>query len=246
LLDEARALLPGHIEQPDSRTLRFVPDVALAPHARYVPLVAQPGFARPAFSEYRFTTGESTDETPPTFGVNANSIDVVSQALPASCGAAPGTYGVTVDFAAATDNADSSAIEYSLLLTRAVGVDQAVVLDQSRQNQAGGVELLFRLSKEQVQKPVCIALRAVDGVGLLADNQPALCFHPIQGSYFEPYCAVRNVGQAGRAGTPGTRRPSDSAWAFLVAFGLLCLRRVRAGERRTAGQPSAGRNQRGW
>ncbi|HEX7481392.1 MAG TPA: hypothetical protein VF331_26550 [Polyangiales bacterium] len=226
MLDEARASVPGRLDRPDALTLRFVPEQPLLPHRNYVPLVARPGFDRPEISEYLFTTGSSVDRAPPQLGANKGNVDIAAAPLPASCGAAPGTYGVHVGFAMASDDADLSAIEHSLWLTSATGLGAPALVDRTRDAQAGRVDLTFRLTAEQARSPVCFELHAVDGVGKLADNQPQLCFHPVQGSYFEPACAVSQ---------PGVRGVSRSGRGFLVALGLLWLARGRPSGRKRSG-----------
>lgn len=217
LLDEQRQTVTGTLQHPEPLLLRFVPDRPLSAQRQYVPLVARPGFDRPEISEYLFTTGDSTDKEPPKLAVGKNHVDISSQPLPASCGAAAGTYGVRVAFDAATDDADDSAIEYLLWLTVAAGEDKLQVVDRTRQAQGGRVELTFRLKPQQVNDPVCLRIQAIDGVGKSADNQPEPCFHPVQGSYFESGCSVAQASGRG---------VSRGGWLFLVAFGLPLLSRV--------------------
>ena len=58
------------------------------------------------------------------------------------------------------------------------------------------------LTREQSESRACVAVRVVDGVGTPAEEQPELCFDPIEGSHFEA-CSSRATIGASHTGPHG-------------------------------------------
>lgn len=209
--DGRATAIPGTLSRGGETGLFFEPDGLLSASHRF-----QVQYARPAtvgMAEYRFDTGVSTDDGPPSFDFDEGAVELNTRAPGPECDAEEGSLAVQLRFPGAHDDSDRGAVEHSAFLTRARGLAAPRLLVTARPVQET-VVLNFVLSEEESHSPVCVGLRAVDGVGNLADNQPEICFDPIQGSFFRPMCSL--------ASRPGARRGSDSASgaAFLLWFAL--------------------------
>jgi hypothetical protein len=224
----ARELVPGRVTQPDPRTLAFVPDTPLRPSSDYFPLIARSGFDRAARSELEFRTGSSLDREPPSFDRSSDEIRIAIDAPPPECEASQGSVRVQAGVPGARDDGDDESVELLLFVTDAAGA-RGPELRARRRNGAGTeVVLTFLLDAREAEQPVCVALRAIDGVGRSSEDEPARCFDPLQDSHFEPLCSAGSPGRAD--GRPGVLVPL-AAWLWVV------LRR-RGRERNRSTPPS--------
>lgn len=227
----AGTLAPG-----GERVLFFQPTSELEATHTYLAKVFAPELSGVGYRDFRFETGLRVDSGPPTFTVDEGSVTLVTREAPPECDAPPGSLAVGLSFDPADDDSDLSAVEHYGFLTHAEGLSAPRLLARWR---SGGqsASLDFLLSAEETSAPVCVTLRAVDGVGNVAEDEPEICFDPIQGSFFRPLCSV--------AAGPGAGAPRGAAagLCFLVwsALALRAMRRRRRGSarrlRRLAGRP---------
>ncbi len=220
----AREPVSGHVAQLDARTLAFVPDAPLRPSSDYFSSIARAGFDRATRSELEFRTGSNLDREPPTFDPPGDEVRVAIDAPPEECDAPPGSVRVRIGVPAADDDGDDESVELLLFVTQAQGV-RGPELRARRWNRAEGeVVLTFVLDEREIELPVCVAVRAVDGVGRSSEGEATRCFDPVQDSHFAPLCSAGPAGRAhGRTG-------------FLVALAAwpgVVLRRRRREHRRS-------------
>jgi hypothetical protein len=220
----AREPVSGHVAQLDARTLAFVPDAPLRPSSDYFSSIARAGFERATRSELEFRTGSNLDREPPTFDPPSDEVRIAIDAPPEECDAPPGSVRVRIGVPAADDDGDDESVELLLFVTQAQGV-RGPELRARRGNRAEReVVLTFVLDEREAELPVCVAVRAVDGVGLSSNGEATRCFDPVQDSHFAPLCSAGPAGRAhGRTG-------------FLVALAAwpgIFLRRRRREHRRS-------------
>jgi hypothetical protein len=208
----AREPVPGAVHRVDARTLAFVAAARLRADSDYFPLIARAGFDRASRTELEFTTGAVDDDEPPDFDAADESIRIAVEPPPDECGAEAGSLRVQLGVPAAHDDGDPESVELLLFVTDGEGI-RAPELRARRWNEDGGeVVLTFLLDPREAGQPVCVALRAIDGLGRSSEGEPALCFDPIRRSHFEPSCAVAGAGPRGEG--PGTLVPL-TAWLFV-------------------------------
>jgi len=220
----AREPVSGHVAQLDAQTLAFVPDAPLRPSSDYFASIARAGFDRPTRTELEFRTGSSLDRERPTFDPKSDEVRIAIDEPPEECDAAPGSVRVRIGVPAASDDGDDESVELLLFVTQAQGV-RGPELRARRWNRAEReVVLTFVLDQREAELPVCVALRAVDGVGRSSEGEAVRCFDPIQDSHFAPLCSAGRAGRAhGRTGFLITL----AAWAGVI------LRRRRREHRRS-------------
>ncbi|MDD9968678.1 MAG: Ig-like domain-containing protein [Myxococcales bacterium] len=217
----------GRLQRLSAHAMAFVPADRLLPERDYFLTVEVFGAAQEYESDFR--TGRRTDQQAPMLFIEEDDVGLVSGPSPAGCGLPDGSYLVDLDLGAAVDDADNGALEYYLFLTRARGLSAPILLDRVRRGGASGrVVLRFVLTSEQVEEPVCVAVRVVDGVGRSSTSEPEFCFDPRQSTYFHPLCRVSAPGARSRAGLQASPWVLTST-AFLVLLTLTWLaRRSRA------------------
>jgi hypothetical protein len=91
------------------------------------------------------------------------------------------------------------------------------------------ITLTLFLEPDEAAGPICVALRAIDGVGRRSEDSPESCFDPgaAERSVFASSCAARPRP----ARTPG----GDAlAGALLLSVAVLLGRRARTGRRARA------------
>lgn len=219
-VDEAESVtrfVPGRLQRIDDATLAFIPDQPLDEETDYKPLIAKPNFDGSSLTDdFIFTTGEEVDQEPPTFNLTADEVLLSSNPLSIDCDEPEGSFLVGLAFPPAEDDADEGGMEYLLYLSRAAGIDGPRLEDRQRHH-TGTMNMSFILSPEQVQEPVCVVIRVVDGVGKTAEGDAELCFDPVQGNFFEPGCSV--------VPAPGSVPVSARGRAalFLIAFVSMLL-----------------------
>jgi hypothetical protein len=222
----SRVLVTGRITRIDDHSLAFRTLTGFAAHARYFAQIARPGFDTASRAEIELETGGADDrQAPKLASVSAIMLEV--DAPPAECHAPAGSLRVKARVPRATDDGDQGSVEVLLYLTRAAGLRGPVLVDRGRNPESGrgALELGFLLDQKQKAAPVCVALRAIDGVGKLSQTEPELCFDPAPGRYFAS-CGVA------LAGSPIAWRGSLVAWALGLTG--LALSRRRRGLRRPA------------
>lgn len=197
-------------------TLVLVPEALLAPMTDYYLSIARPGFDRAARVEVEFATDSEPDSEPPRLADDASELRLTVEPAPPECEAEPGSVRVRLLVPRVRDDSDEGSVELLAFVTRARGSSGPELRARGRNSGGGDVLLGFVLDPEEARAPTCLVLRAVDGTGKWSEAEPELCFDPVQGSHFEPLCALR---------APGAR--ADGAAGTLVFSSLfLLLRRL--------------------
>ena len=220
--------VPGRLQRIDDATLAFIADEPLDEDTDYRPLIAKPNFDGSSLTDaFVFTTGDELDQDPPTFDLAADEVLLSSNPLSIDCDQPEGSFLVGLAFPPAEDDADEGGMEYLLYLSRAAGIE-GPRLEARERHHTGTMNMSFILGPEQVQEPVCVVIRVVDGVGKTADGDAELCFDPVQGNFFEPGCSVVSA--------PLPTSGSARGWValFLIASVSMLLpgRRLGRGTRR--------------
>lgn len=213
---DPREVVAGSVHAIDSRTIAFVPDRRLDAETRYYPVVAKPGFDAPAFAELRLETGSELDAEPPSLSVGPDGIALSSEPIGPGCEGPPGGLRIGVSFPPASDDGDEGSIEYFLYLTRGFGVHGPELRARARDHD-GTVRMSLFLTQQQSRERACVAVRAVDGVGKPAANEPELCFDPIEGSHFEDCTAEAAIGATHAGPRARTSLAFGAGWLALVA-----------------------------
>jgi hypothetical protein len=222
-----RAPVPGRVDRVDARTLLFIPDARLRPDARHFALVARAGFERLTRGEIEFETGEDDDADPPELALGSE-LQVDIDELPPDCDAPRGTVRIGLSVPRVHDDGNEESVEVLVYLTRAQGLDGPEL--RARAPNRDAVPLTFLLSPEEARDSVCIAVRAVDAVGRVAEYDEEVCFHPRPGGFFQSACSVPGSGPAdgarGVGAAPGARTHAGLG-AILLPLGALLVRRRR-------------------
>lgn len=161
--------------------------------------------------------------------VTGNDVDVEAPRLPPissfaaaeigpSCDAPDGGYRIDITIPSATDDGPKGDVEYLLYLTRGPTIEAPILKERARGVTEDQIVMAFALPLEDVAGPICVAVRAVDGVGRMDEDERVRCEDPIQGNFFEPLCSAA----MGRAARPGL-----SAWLLPIAAVVLVRRRRR-------------------
>lgn len=210
----------GTLQRGGDRMLFFEPDRGLATGRRYRLSVASPDTSALTVTEFgKFETGYRQDEELPELVVSDDEMSLYVSDTSPECGP-EGSVNVGIDFTPATDDGDPTSIEHFVYLTRARGLEAPRLLARvgepyERPN------LSFVLSPEEAKAPVCIRIRAVDGRLQMAENEPEICFDPVQGSFFRPLCSVAAPGH------PAGGSDSQSTGLFLLLSALVWRLRRR-------------------
>lgn len=160
-----------------------------------------------------FRTGTTLDSSPP----------VLTSALAATStrSATEDEFRVGVSFSPVRDDGALGSIEYYLYLTRAGELDAPEL--RARLRNFGGTDeitMALTLSAEEVATPVCVEVRAVDGVGRSARFDP-VCFDPKVGPFFNG-CSIAS----------STASMSASLLCALFALLVLTISRSAPGRSR--------------
>jgi len=218
----------GELLALDERTLRFTPEQRLAADTRHFALLARPGFDSAARTELEFVTGTAVDHEPPELDASSDSFELDVEPPPSACMAPAGSLRVRLAVPGARDDGDEQSVELLLFVTRAVGLREPELRVRAPNVADGTVALAFTLDPAEAAGEVCVALRAVDGTGKRAEDEPALCFNPsaARRSQFESLC--RAAGPH-----PGAERTStDNGRGLLLASAFVA---AALGWRRTRG-----------
>jgi hypothetical protein len=187
-LDQPPAPVPGRVQRIDAGTVAFLPARRLQAQTVHFLLIARPGFDTGARSELELLTGQDRDREPPVLSADAAAIGLAVADLPARCGAPAGSRRVSLDFAAATDDGDPESVEHLLYLRG--GPLREPSLRARARSERDTVRMSFALSPQEAAQPLCLVLKAVDGVGKVAEREPEICFDPASSNSFAPLCAA--------------------------------------------------------
>jgi hypothetical protein len=206
-----RVPVQGESVRVGPRTVVFESAGTLSSSTRHFAFVARPGFERVTRSEFAFETDDDVDREPPSLRQGELEIDV--DPPPPECGAAPGSRRVKLSAGGLSDDGDGESIELLVYLSRGAGV-AAPELRARRLNTGGEVPVTLILSPQEAAEPLCLALRAVDGVGRASEQESSVCFDPRDGSHFRAACATRPPGAGGDDGPAGLLIPSGLMMAW--------------------------------
>ncbi|MFI5309065.1 MAG: hypothetical protein ACHQ53_17045 [Polyangiales bacterium] len=226
-----RVPVAGSVVRVDDHSVAFVADTSFAQHDRYFAQVARPGFDTASRTEIEFQTGSVRDRAPPKLSASTGNVQLEVTTPPSECRAPAGSLRVQMSVPRPTDDTDSGSVEVLLFLTRAAGLSGPVLVDRARTSRTDqtSLQLGFLLDRKQAAQPVCVALRATDGVGRLSREEPQLCFDPLPGRFFAS-CSVAGAG-------PGVAWPvAPRGTLVALGLGLACvvLRRRRHARRLAA------------
>lgn len=192
--DDTADRVAGTLRRGGDRVIFFEPERGLSAGASYQLGVASPATTNLGYETFMFETGFREDEEPPELTIEDDGLSLfVSESTP-ECGP-EGTVNVGIDFPEATDDGDPSSIEHFVYLTRARGLSAPRLVARVGRPYSEP-KLNFVLTPEEAEAPVCLRVRAMDGKLKLAENEPEICFDPVQGSFFRPLCAVTTPGRA--------------------------------------------------
>jgi hypothetical protein len=236
----APTVVPASIERLDAHTVVLRPTRSLPADSELALLYARPGFDRPTRGQASFETGDDLDREPPTLSASAADLDLRVEPPPEPCGAPAGTLRVRLSVPTPEDDGDPSSVEVLAYLSRSearadAGSDLQAPSLRARARPEDGDEdaltLTLFLTPEEARGRICVALRAVDGVGRSAERSPEACFDPgaAERSLFASSCAARLPGSGsagGRDGLPGA----------LLLWAAVALGRRRASD--TVGNPT--------
>jgi len=172
----------------DAHTLAFVPERPLSARTDYFATIARPGFERVTRSELSLTTGTERDLQAPTFALG-DALQLRLRSLPEACGEPAGSVRVELSVPAASDDGNAESVELLLYLSRAAGLS-APELRARAPNRSGEVPMFFVVGPEAAAAPLCVALRAVDPKGRVAEYDQELCLDPRGGSPFVAACSA--------------------------------------------------------
>jgi hypothetical protein len=210
----------------------LVPERLLEPSTEHWVLVARPFLDRASRAESELTTGDSVDRESPELPFGDDDLSLEVSALAPECDAAPGSVRLSLEIPKPSDDTDAESVSVLVFLSRAAELHApellATVLNRGEPLRADVV-----LSPAQARERACIALRAVDGVGRISDDEVEACFHPSRDVAFASGCGV----------VLGRERSVDLRWVVSGLAGLLVrLRRKRAPARVPTETRSADRN----
>ncbi len=212
IFDATDAPVPGQI-QVAGDVLFFVPASPFEASTEYRGrAVGQFGFDL----DFSFTTGDRTDSEPPQVD---RITDTSSTEVPEGCDIPDGGFRISVSFPPATDDGAPDSIEYLLYQTRGTNLAGPVLRSRARNSNTDLFTMAFLLSREDAVEPICVVVRAVDGVGNVRD-MPRACLDPVAGNFFEPLCsAVPGSPMSGRT-VPRGSPFRLLAFLFLVGAAL--------------------------
>jgi len=204
------SLLPAALERLDAHTVVLRPLRPLPSSTGLVLLYARPGFDRPTRGQASFETGVDLDHVPPSLSASAGDLDLRVEPPPEPCGAPAGTLRVRLSVPTPEDDGDPTSVEVLAYLSRSALDEPPTLRARARPADTDQESLTLTLFLEpgEANGPVCVALRAVDGVGRRSTQSTETCFDPAaaERSLFASSCAVRAAcGGAvdGRDALPG-------------------------------------------
>jgi serine/threonine protein phosphatase PrpC/CRP-like cAMP-binding protein len=210
----APSVVPATTTRLGEHTFVLRPERVLPAETELLLLHARPGFDRPTRGQTAFRTGDDVDREPPELHVTSEELDLRVEPPPAPCDAPAGSLRVRMTVPTPDDDGDPSSVEVLAYLTRRAGDAPPALRARARPEDADqdSITLTLLLEPEEGHGPLCVALRAVDGVGRGSEASPERCFDPgaAERSVFASSCAVR-PRQGARAGY--SRRPPRSAVA---------------------------------
>lgn len=230
----SREPVAGTVRRIDSLTVSFVADELFEREGSYYSEVARPGFDGAVRRELRFVTGRDEDREAPRFASSREALALSVDVPPQECDAPAGSLRVTLSVPRAEDDGNEGSVEVLVFLSRAAGLAGPALVDRARNPESdsdiGEVRLSFLLTKEQAAARVCIELRAVDGVGRVAEGKPGLCFDPALGTSFAPLCSTPHA----RGANPDGRTRGTLVACWTIAAALLVRRRRLRSSRATS------------
>jgi hypothetical protein len=207
---ETATPVPGTVELVGDELI-FTPDQLLEVEGDYIAVA----LGELDDFEATFKVGSDVDrqppELPPISGFSAAEIGP-------SCDAPDGGYRIDITIPAATDDGPKGDVEYLLYLTRGPTIEAPVLKQRARGVTEDQVVMAFALPLEDVAGPICVAVRAVDGVGKIDEDERVRCEDPIQGNFFEPLCSA----------SIGRRSAVPLGWLLPLAAVVLVRLRRRA------------------
>ncbi len=170
-------------------SVEVIGDVLVFLPATLEPVTAYEGVARGLDFDldFSFRTSVSVDVAPPRLG---NITETSSAAVDEDCAAPDGGFRVDVSFDPATDDGSPGSIEYLLYQTRGATLEAPVLRARTRNFTTELITMAFVLRGEEAVDPICVVVHAVDGLGNVDDDQEPVCFDPVEGNYFAPFCAA--------------------------------------------------------
>jgi hypothetical protein len=189
--DEPRTIEATLERDADAGTLELVPNEPLAPNTEHSVLVVQPALDAVARAERGFRTGASSDEERPRLPYRGAAIIVASVTrLAPECDASAGSRRVLLELPRAEDDADADSIVLEIRVFGAYAAADEERLVARVRNQGDPVRASFVLDARTAAHPLCVRVRAIDGVGRLASEEPELCFDPSRDVRFASGCTL--------------------------------------------------------
>jgi hypothetical protein len=207
--DRAPSTLPSATERLDERTFVIRPLRALPARTELVVVHARPGFDRPTRGQASFETGDDVDREPPVLDVDTAELDLRIEPPPAECDAAAGSLRVRLSVPTPEDDGDPTSVEVLAYLSRSARDAAPSLRARARPGDADQetLTLTLFLSPEEAEGRICVALRAIDGVGRPSRHSPESCFDPAaaERSVFVGSCAAGPPSRSKgcRDGLPG-------------------------------------------
>jgi hypothetical protein len=189
--EEARAIEATLERDADAGTLELVPSEPLAAETEHSVLIVQPGLDAIARAERGFRTGDSIDEERPSLPYEGSDIVVAAVTrLPAECEGPAGSRRVMLELPRAEDDADADSVALEIRMFGAYGQAEDEMLVARVRNVGNPVRASFAIDARTAAHALCVRVRAIDGVGRVAREEPELCFDPSQDVHFASGCAV--------------------------------------------------------
>lgn len=222
--------LPSSLERLDARSFVLRPQRLLPARTELSLIHARPGFDRPTRGQAAFRTGDDVDREPPELSADTAQLDLRVEPPPAPCEAPAGSLRVRLTVPTPEDDGDAASVEVLAYLSRSARDAAPVLRARARAEDTddASITLTLFLEPEEASGPICVALRAIDGVGRGSRESPESCFDPgaAEQSVFAPSCA------AGLRAGAAARRDVLAGALLLSVAAVLSRRRVR--DRRTS------------
>lgn len=235
--------LPVALERLDAHTVVLRPSQPLSARSGLLLLYARPGFDRPTRGEASFESGDDLDREPPSLSASSEELDLRVEPPPEPCGAPAGSLRVRLTVPTPEDDGDPTSVEVLAYLSRS-STEQSTEQPPSLRARARpedadeeSLTLTLFLEPEEANGRVCVALRAIDGVGRRSEQSTEACFDPAaaERSLFVSSCAAR---EASRRAVGGRDAPAGAL--LLLAAAALGRRRAVARARRMHRRSGAG------
>lgn len=233
----APSVVPAAITRLGARTFVLQPERVLPAETELLLVHARPGFDRPTRGQAAFRTGDDVDREPPELHVTSEELDLRVEPPPAPCDAPEGSLRVRLTVPTPEDDGDPSSVEVLAYLSRRADDAAPSLRARARPEDAdqASITLTLLLEPQETNGPLCVALRAVDGVGRGSEASPERCFDPgaAERSVFASSCAAR-PSEGGR--------PGGDALALALIFSSAAALGRRRARIRAARTPAPGRN----